>query len=104
MANEYLRKNRFDSRWCSATIFPEGRCGLNLVRIALANVRFPASPKESITLATQAMSEASTKAERIICFPECYVPGYRIGNAGQLPDAKFLERWCVLIADAEAKD
>jgi len=76
---------------------------LNLVRIALANVRFPASPKESITLATQAMSEASTKAARIICFPECYVPGYRIGKAGPPPDAKFLERAWSLIAESAAK-
>ena len=76
---------------------------MNLVQIALANARFPASPKVSIALATQAMSEASTKAARIICFPECYVPGYRIGKAGPPPDAKFLERAWSLIAESAAK-
>ncbi|HYV37620.1 MAG TPA: carbon-nitrogen hydrolase family protein, partial [Gemmataceae bacterium] len=40
---------------------------------------------------------------RIICFPECYVPGYRIGKPVAPPDAKFLERAWSVIAAAAAK-
>src|SRR5262249_25560090 len=47
------------------------------VRIALANLRFPATPEESVALAEQAIAQASLERAQIICFPECYVPGYR---------------------------
>jgi hypothetical protein len=46
-------------------------------RVALANVRFPATPEESVRLAERAISEASRQRAGIICFPECFVPGYR---------------------------
>ena len=46
-------------------------------RIALANLRFPATPEESVTLAEQAIAEASIERAGIVCFPECFVPGYR---------------------------
>ena len=49
-------------------------------RIALANLPFPASPAESVTLAEQAISKAATARVSLICFPECFVPGYRIGK------------------------
>jgi predicted amidohydrolase len=65
---------------------------VNLVRIALANARFPSAPEQSIILAQEAITQAGMKGARIICFPECFVPGYRIGKAVPLPDAKFLER------------
>jgi len=65
---------------------------VNLFRIALANIRFPATPEESITLAEQAIDQASIKGARIICFPECSVPGYRgIGKPVPPPDPEFLE-------------
>ena len=73
-------------------------------RIALANVRFPADPLESITLATNAVVEASQNGARIICFPECFVPGYRgIGKSVPPPDPEFLERAWSVIALAAAK-
>jgi predicted amidohydrolase len=50
---------------------------VNLIRIALANLRYPATPDESITLAAEAVARASSSGARIICFPECFVPGYR---------------------------
>lgn len=63
------------------------------VRIALANIRFPATPEESITLAAQAIAQAANAGARIICFPECYVPGYRdVNRSIPAPDAAFLER------------
>lgn len=73
-------------------------------RIALANIRFPATPEESITLAARAIDEASTQGARIICFPECFVPGYRgVGKSVPPPDPVFLERAWSIIAEAAAK-
>jgi predicted amidohydrolase len=51
---------------------------MNSFRIALANIRFPANPEESVTLAEQAIAQASDQGVRIICFPENFVPGHRI--------------------------
>ncbi len=79
---------------------------MNQVRIALANVRFPDSPEESITLATQAIAKAANAGARIICFPECFVPGYRdVSRRVPAPDAAFLDRAWATIAEAagEAK-
>jgi predicted amidohydrolase len=73
-------------------------------RIALANIRFPATPEESITLAEQAIVQASTERAHIICFPECFVPGYRgMGMRVPPPDSAFLERAWSNIAAAAAK-
>lgn len=77
---------------------------MNLVRIALANLRFPATPDESMTLAEQAIDDASVKGARIICFPECFVPGYRaITRHVPPPDAGFLDRAWSVIARAAAQ-
>jgi predicted amidohydrolase len=77
---------------------------VNLFRIALANIRFPATPLESIALAEQAIAAASKRGARIICFPECFVPGYRgIGKQVPPPDPEFLERAWSLIALAAAQ-
>jgi predicted amidohydrolase len=77
---------------------------VNLVRIALANIRFPADPEESITLATQAIDQAARQEARIVCFPECFVPGYR-GMSKRVPpaDSKFLDHAWSVIAEATAK-
>ena len=71
-------------------------------RIALANLRFPARREDSITLAEQAIRQAAAMGAGIVCFPECFVPGYRgIGKAVAPPDAKFLEEaWSVVAAAA----
>ena len=66
---------------------------MNNYRIALANIRFPKSREESVTLAEEAIAEASKERADVICFPECFVPGYRGMNKGVLPpDSLFLER------------
>jgi predicted amidohydrolase len=77
---------------------------VTLFRIALANVRYPATPGESITLAEQAIGHASVKGARIVCFPECFVPGYR-GPGKRVPpaDSEFLERAWAAVAQAAAK-
>ncbi len=77
---------------------------MNLYRIALANLRFPSTPDESITLAERAVRRASEMGARIVCFPECYVPGYRgLGKSVPAPDRGFLERAWSVIAAAAAK-
>ena len=73
-----------------------------MFRIALANIRFPATPAESVTLAEQAIAQASIDRAGLICFPECFVPGYRgLGKSVPPPDAAFLERaWSAIRASA----
>ena len=77
---------------------------MNPFRIALANIRFPASPEESIKLAVRAIAQASQKGAGTICFPECFIPGYRVGKAVPPPDAVFLEHSWSAVAAAAAKE
>lgn len=71
-------------------------------RIALANLQFPATPAESVELAAHAIAQASAERCDLICFPECFVPGYRaIGKQVPPPDPAFLDRaWSTLAAAA----
>jgi predicted amidohydrolase len=73
-------------------------------RVALANIRFPATPEESVRLAERAIAQASTEGADVICFPECFVPGYRgLGKVVSPPDISFLQRAWSAIAAAAAK-
>jgi predicted amidohydrolase len=65
---------------------------MTLVRIALANLEYPESPAASVALTQRAIAHSATERADIVCFPECYVPGYRTPDR-QLPppDAQFLE-------------
>lgn len=75
-----------------------------MFRIALANVRLPDSLEESIRLATQAIDDAADAGAEIVCFPECFVPGYRAsGRNVAPPDAELLERAWSTIAQAAGK-
>jgi len=77
---------------------------MNTFRIALANIRFPATPEESVTMAEQAIAQASIERAGLICFPECFTPGYRgMGKPVPPPDPAFLERAWSAIAAAAAK-
>ncbi len=77
---------------------------MNPFRIALANIRFPATPAESVTLAEHAIAQAAIERAGIVCFPECFVPGYRgMGKAVPPPDPAFLERAWSIVASAAAK-
>jgi len=77
---------------------------MNTIRIALANIRYPATPEESVTLAGQAIAEAAVERADFICFPECFVPGYRgIGKPVPPADPGFLERAWSAIQAAAAK-
>ena len=75
---------------------------MSWVRIALANIRFPASAAESVVLAERAIAESATAGAAIVCFPECFVPGYRArGKNVAPPDPAFLEgAWFAIRAAA----
>lgn len=74
------------------------------VRIALANLRVPATPDESVSLATSAVVDAGRQGALVVCFPECFVPGYRWpGTTAPAPDSAFLERaWAEVARAAKA--
>jgi len=75
-----------------------------MLRIALANLHFPETPEESITLTLRAIAEAASNQAEVVCFPECFVPGYRApGKNVPLPDAVFLERAWTAVAEAAAR-
>ena len=83
------------------------RAGANLttlMKIALANLPFPSSPGAAVRLAADAIREAGERAAHIICFPECYVPGYRVG-AERIPppDSAFLESAWTRVEEAAGK-
>jgi predicted amidohydrolase len=79
---------------------------MSAFRIALANLQYPSTPEDAVPLAEQAIAEASGQRADVLCFPECYVPGYR--RRGKLvppPDVAFLEcAWCAIAAAAGKHD
>ena len=75
-----------------------------IFRIALANLGYPASPEASVTAAEDAIARASEERADVICFPECFVPGYRgLGRRPPPPDAAFLERAWARVASTAAR-
>lgn len=77
---------------------------MNPFRMALANLRIPSSREESVTLAERAVAEAGAQRAQILCFPECFVPGYRgLGMRAPPPDPRFLEQAWSKIAAAATK-
>ncbi len=74
------------------------------MRIALANLPFPATPERSVQLAEQAIAQAAVEQAAIICFPENFVPGYRAPDRNvPPPDAVFLEQAWERIAAAAGR-
>lgn len=72
--------------------------------MALANLRIPSSREESVPLAERAVAEAGAQRAQILCFPECFVPGYRgLGMQAPPPDPQFLEQAWSKIAAAATK-
>jgi predicted amidohydrolase len=73
-------------------------------RIALANLPFPKNPDESVALVQQTLAQASVEGARLVCFPECFIPGYRgPGKTVPPPDRAFLERAWSEVASAAKK-
>ena len=74
------------------------------VRIALANIPYPENRDASVDRVVAAIGDASAAGAAIVCFPECYVPGYRRASRPiEQPDAAFLERAWATIATAAAR-
>lgn len=75
-------------------------------RIALANLPFPATAEASVRMAEQAIEGAAIEGAGLICFPECFVPGYRgPGKAVAPPNADFLAgAWATVAAAAARAD
>jgi predicted amidohydrolase len=74
------------------------------LRIALANLPFPATPEESVRAARDAIAGAGARGADVVCFPECFVPGYRgAGKKLPPPDPRFLERAWSEVAGAAAR-
>src|SRR4051812_29443903 len=72
---------------------------MRAMRIALANLPYPSSHEDSVARVVAAIGQA--RGAQIVCFPECYVPGYRgLGHAPPPPDPVFLEKAWTRIANA----
>jgi len=76
---------------------------MNSFRIALANIRFPGAADESIELTKTSIDRAAAEGAGIVCFPECFVPGYRVGKSVSPPNQEFLERAWSAVASAAGK-
>ena len=69
--------------------------------IALANLPFPVSPDASVAAAKAAIAAAADAGAGLVCFPECFVPGYRaLGAPLPPPDADWLEEAHTQVAEA----
>jgi predicted amidohydrolase len=77
---------------------------VSTVRIALANLPIPKTPADAVALAEEGILRAGRERADVVCFPECFVPGYRWpGRSIPPPDAAFLERaWATVAAAAKA--
>ena len=70
-------------------------------RLALANLPYPASRDGSVTLACDAVAAAGAAGAAVICFPECYVPGYRVQSRDVAPpDGTWLASATARVAEA----
>jgi predicted amidohydrolase len=73
-------------------------------RLALATLPFPISPADAVARAEQAIAAAAATDARVLCFPECYLPGYRDpARAVPPPDGSFLEQAWTTLAAATAR-
>jgi predicted amidohydrolase len=76
---------------------------MSTVRIALANLPYPASPADAIAQTEQAIRQAGAERAELICFPECFLPGYRTREKpGVRHDPAFFERAWTAAAGAAA--
>ncbi|MCC7052075.1 MAG: carbon-nitrogen hydrolase family protein [Gemmatimonadaceae bacterium] len=60
--------------------------------IALANLAIPASRDAAITAAVASIAGAGRAGALVLCFPECFIPGYRWPDGSlPAPDQAFLD-------------
>ncbi len=75
-----------------------------MTRVALANLRFPSSPDDSVAQTLAAIQTTSAAHADILCFPECFVPGYRARtHSVPPPDPAFLARAHRTITEAAGR-
>ncbi len=73
---------------------------ISTIRVALANTRVPLNRQDSLEIVLKAMETASHGGAGLVCFPECILPGYRIGTT-EMPDQAWLDgAWAVIDAHA----
>jgi len=73
-------------------------------RVALANLPYPTSLDDAMARVEDAIGLAAADGASLICFPECYVPGYRAPGRGVPPhDAPAMERAWARAAATAAK-
>jgi predicted amidohydrolase len=53
-----------------------------MIRLALAQLSYPVSADDAVRTAIDAIAEAARAGAQVICFPECYLPGYRAAGRG----------------------
>jgi predicted amidohydrolase len=59
--------------------------------IALAQLPFPETPQAAVVASIAAIGQAADAGAELICFPECFVPGYRaLGAPVPAADADWL--------------
>jgi predicted amidohydrolase len=75
---------------------------MSTARIALANLPVPGTRDDAVALAKQGVAQAGVERADVVCFPECFVPGYRgFGKDLPPPDQAFQEHaWSVIAAAA----
>jgi predicted amidohydrolase len=70
-------------------------------RIALANLTYPSTPAEAVSRTEQAIAQAAVEGAGLLCFPECFIPGYRSpGKPVPAHDPAFLERAWAAVSTA----
>lgn len=71
------------------------------VRLALANLPFPDDHDDAVRRACAAVEAAGEAGALVVCFPECYVPGYRTTDRpGVPPTAAALDDAATRVAAA----
>jgi predicted amidohydrolase len=77
---------------------------MSTFRIALANIPYGDTPDDAVERACRAVADAGAEGAGVVCFPECYIPGYRgLGKSPPPPDAVFLEKAWEAVAGAAAE-
>ena len=73
------------------------------VRIALANLPFPGTLEQALEATVGAIAQAASMDAAIVCFPECFVPGYRApGKQVSRTSPAALQRAWSAVASAAA--
>ncbi|MCE1174693.1 MAG: carbon-nitrogen hydrolase family protein [Propionibacteriales bacterium] len=75
-----------------------------MITIALAQLAYPTSADAAVETAVAAIADAAASGAAVVCFPECYLPGYRAAGRGnpRPPTAAWLEAAHARVLEAAA--